>query len=145
MRRTITIVLIAASTVVLAGCFRVGQAKVPPAPSTTTTDVAEHPCLKVSDDQAQAISEGLKEGVVLTDWAAMQADTGPGAWFVTAQANGPGIENEPFVFFTSVDPEHYTAGTVKAADNVTAAFVDWPMQEGAILDDSFDAVKDCGK
>ena len=140
MRRAIPLILAAALTLTAAGCSTAAPQSTPE-PTAEPTGPA---CLTVDERLAASISEGLQRGFTLTDWAALPADTGPGAWFVAALANGPGIEDEPFVFFTGADPVNYTGGgPVLAADNVTAAFVDWPMQEGALLDDAFDAVQDC--
>lgn len=134
---------IAAATVLLAlaltGCAST-PAEEPAAPSLTPSAPT---CLTVTDAQAAAISEGVQPGITLTDWNALPAETGPGAWFISAHANGPGLEDEPFIFFTGGNAENYTPGMILAADNVTAAFVDWPMQEGAMLDTAFDTVKDC--
>jgi hypothetical protein len=122
----------------MSGCSAVHTQPAKPATSTPQLN-----CLRVSDKQEQAISAGVERGISLTDFAALPAETGPGAWFVVASANGPGIDNDTFVFFTAADPENFTGGITRAADSVTAEFVSWPKQEGAMADGSYGAVQRC--
>lgn len=139
MRRATPLVLTAAIALTATGCSAGAQTAAEP-----TAEPSGPSCLTVDEGLASSIAEGVEDGIVLTDWTALPAATGEGAWFVAALANGPGIEDEPFVFFTGADPVNYTGGgPVLAAGNVTAEFVDWPMQEGAMIDDAFDEVQDC--
>lgn len=141
LRRLTPLALVA--VLALAGCASTPdepEATLTPTATETTEAVA---CLPVGDAQAASISEGLEDGFTLSDWHALPADTGPGAWFLAAHANGPGIEDEPFVFFTAGNPEDYAGGQVLAADMVTDEFVDWPMQEGAMFDAAYNDVQAC--
>ncbi|WP_431800343.1 hypothetical protein [Microbacterium kunmingense] len=139
MRRATPLSLLAAVALTATGCSAGAQTA-----DEQTPEPSGPACLTVDQNLASGIGEGTEDGITLSNWAALPAATGDGAWFVAALANGPGIEDEPFVFYTAADPENYTGGgPVMSADNVTAEFVDWPLQEGAMTDDAFDEVQDC--
>lgn len=112
-----------------------------PAAPDATSAAAE--CLPVTGDLLAALGEGLQEGYSFQGTAAAtRATDRDKAWFIAAQASGPGTEdgNGIGLWITNQDPATYGAGqggSFGAVDAIAAVLSVWPLMattDAAITD-----------